>query len=81
MERLKDLDVKIASAINKVKQLKEEKTLLESQVSALQKKLAETEDRLLQKDEEIRLISSEKLTIKDQIEDLLNELESIEVSG
>lgn len=81
MERLKNLDDKISSAISKVRQLKEEKISLEAQVAVLQRKLAETEEKLAGKDEEIRLISSEKLSIKDQIEDLLNELESIEVSG
>ena len=78
VERLKELDNKITAAINKVKQLKEEKAALEAKAASLEGKLHDMEGRLAEKDEEIRRLSSEKLSIKDQIEDLLGELESIE---
>lgn len=73
MERLKDLDTKIAEAIGKVKALKEENAALEARVREL-------ESILLKKEKELRSLSSEKVTIKDQIAELLNELESIEIS-
>ncbi|MFC1549245.1 hypothetical protein ACFL4R_00005, partial [Nitrospirota bacterium] len=59
--------------IEKVKSLKQEKASLETRVQELEKRLAEM-------DEEIRMVSSDKLSIKDQITDLLNELETIETS-
>ena len=71
MDRLKELDGKIANAINKVKTLKDEKASLKRQVEELQ-------SRLIEKEEEIRSLSEDKTTIKDQITDLLNELETIE---
>lgn len=72
LDRLKDLDEKIASAISKVKALKEEKILLEQRVRELEAQLKE-------KNQEIERLSSEKFAIKGQIEDLLNELETIEL--
>lgn len=72
MNRLKNLDEKIASAVNKVKALKEEKTVLE-------RKIRELEALLNEKNQEIESLSSEKTAIKNQIEDLLNELETLEI--
>jgi chromosome segregation ATPase len=71
LERLRELDEKIANAINKVKTLKEEK-------ATLTRKVGELESVLIEKDEIIRSLSSEKTVIRDQISDLLDELENIE---
>lgn len=70
MEALKTFDEKIAIAVEKVKSLKEEKERLE-------KRVKELEDTLRLKDIEIEKLSMEKSAIKNQIEDLLNELEII----
>lgn len=72
MERLKDLDRKIADAISKVKALKEENAGFSARVRELEARLAE-------KEEEIMALSSEKVSIRGQIEDLLNELEAIDI--
>ena len=72
LERLRDLDKKIADAINKVKTLKEEKVLLE-------RKIKELEARLDEKNQEVERIASEKTGIKTQIEELLNELEGLDI--
>lgn len=72
LERLKNLDVKIADAINKVKALKEEKT-------ALERRIKELEALLDEKNGEIERLSSEKTSIKGQISELLSELESLEI--
>ncbi len=72
LNRLKNLDDKIANAVNKVKALKEEKVLLE-------RRIKELESQLNEKIQEVERISSEKTVIKNQIEDLLNELETPEV--
>ena len=71
MDQLKDLDGKIVEAIVKVKTLKEEKAALEVKVKELEKLLAE-------KDSAIDDLSSEKVDIRGQLTDLLDELESIE---
>ena len=71
MERLKELDDKIAAAIGKVKALKEEKAVLQDRVNELERALSE-------KDDETQRLASEKTVIRDQIEGLLNELETIE---
>jgi|GEM_PF-2365311 len=71
LDKLKDLDDKIAAAINKVKTLKAEKAKLEDKVAALESALAE-------KDNELERLSSEKTDVKGQIETLLSELESLE---
>ena len=71
MDQLKDLDGKIVEAIVKVKTLKEEKAALEVKVKELEKQLAE-------KDSAIDNLSSEKVDIRGQLTDLLDELESIE---
>ncbi len=72
LNRLKNLDEKIADAVNKVKALKEEKILLE-------RRIRELETQLNEKNEEAERLSSEKAAIKNQVEDLLNELETLEL--
>lgn len=72
LNRLKNLDEKISNAVNKVKALKEEKVLLE-------RRIQELEAQLNEKSKEVERLSSEKNVIKDQIEDLLNELETLEI--
>ncbi len=70
MDKLKDLDNKIAAAISRVKTLKAEKAELEKKVSELEKALGE-------KEAEIERLTSEKTDIRGQIESLLEELESV----
>lgn len=72
LDRLKDLDGKIANALNKVKALKDEKL-------ALERRVRELEEQLNEKNLEIQRLSSEKLVIKDQIGELLDELETLEL--
>lgn len=72
LERLKEVDNKIAAAISKVKALKEEKMVLEKMVSDL-------EDQLAKKNQEIASLSSDNIAIQSQIEELLHELETLEV--
>ncbi len=70
MEALRTFEEKIAVAVEKVRTLKEEKNSLERRVEEL-------EDALRLKDMEIERLTLEKSAVKSQIEDLLNELESI----
>ena len=72
LNRLKNLDEKIAGAVSKVKALKEEKVLLE-------RRIQELEARLYEKEQEVEKLSSEKTAIKNQLEELLNELETLDV--
>lgn len=72
VEVLKTFDEKIAIAVEKVRSLKEEKEKLERRVKEL-------EDAIRLKDMEIERLGREKSSIKNQIEDLLNELETIEL--
>lgn len=71
LERLKEVDNKIAAAISKVRTLKEEKLILEKMVSEL-------EAQLDLKNQEVANLSSNNIAIKSQIEELLNELETLE---
>jgi len=73
LDRLKNLEDKIAGAIEKVKTLKEEKTALERTIKELEAKLAD-------KDRDLEKLQSEKIAIKSQVEGLLNELDSLEVA-
>ncbi|RMG71381.1 MAG: cell division protein ZapB, partial [Nitrospirae bacterium] len=68
----KSLDDKIASAIEKVRLLKEEK-------QALERRVKELEELLNQKNMEIEQLKAEKGSVKGQLEELLTELESIEI--
>lgn len=70
VEVLKTFEEKIAIAVEKVRALKEEKERLERRVKEL-------EDAARLKDMEIERLGMEKSSIKNQIEDLLNELETI----
>lgn len=72
LERLRNLDEKIAEAISRVKALKEEKL-------ALERRVRELEMIVNEKNEEIERLKSEKLTVRGQIEDLLREIESLEI--
>ncbi len=72
LNRLKNLDEKIAGAVNKVKALKEEK-------AALERRIKELETQLDEKNQEVERLSSEKTAIKSQLEELLNELETLDV--
>lgn len=73
LDRLKDLEEKIALAINKVRVIKEEKAVLEQRMRDL-------EARLIEKDREIEMLLSEKTVIRDQIGELIDELEGLEPS-
>lgn len=73
LDSISELKGKLALVIEKVKSLKEEKTRLEARVHEL-------ESYLTEKDEELRMASSDKISIRDQITDLLNELEAIETN-
>lgn len=71
MDSISELKDNLALVIDKVKSLKEEKARLEARVREL-------ESHLTERDEELQMASSDKITIRDQITDLLNELEAIE---
>ena len=72
MDRLKNLEEKIAAVVDRVKALKEEKISLE-------RKIRELETVLDEKNQEIASLRSEKTTIKSQVEELLEELETLEI--
>lgn len=69
---MQTVEEKIALVIEKVKSLKQEKSVLET-------RNMELEQALLAKEEEIGRLASEKTAIKDQIEHLLRELETFEL--
>jgi len=70
LERLKNLEDKITTAIERVKTLKEERLVL-------QRKIKELEGLVNEKNEEIEQLRYEKNTIRNQIEGLLDELETL----
>lgn len=72
MDRLKNLEEKIATVVDRVKALKEEKISLE-------KKIRELESLLNDKNREVESLKDEKTTIKSQVEELLEELETLEI--
>ncbi|HWR89841.1 MAG TPA: cell division protein ZapB [Dissulfurispiraceae bacterium] len=72
MEALKTFEQKIAHAIDKIKALKEEN-------NNLMKEIADLENSLRLKDQEMERLVAERGSIRDQIEDLLKELETIEL--
>lgn len=72
LEKLKNLEEKIAEAIVKIKTIKEEKIELEHRIKELEKMLSA-------KDIEIGKLQSEKNAVKGQVESLLSELETMEV--
>jgi chromosome segregation ATPase len=71
VEKLKILEDKIATTIERVKTLKEEKALMD-------RRIKELESLLNEKTQELEQLRSEKSTVKSQIEGLLNELETID---
>jgi len=71
LERLKNLEEKISVAVERVKALKEEKTILE-------RKLREYEEMLNEKNREIEAMRSEKSSIGIQLEELLTELDTFQ---
>lgn len=71
VEKLKILEDKIATTIERVKTLKEEKALMENRIKEL-------EELLNEKSQELENMRSEKTAVKSQIEGLLNELETLE---
>jgi len=72
VDRLKNLEEKIATAVERVKALKEEKISLE-------RKIRELESLLDDKNREVESLKDEKTSIKSQIEELLEELETLEI--
>lgn len=72
MEIVKALEEKISYVVEKVKDLKEEKSML-------QQKIIQLEDIIKIKDREIEQLNTEKTTVKEHIEDLLKELDSMEL--
>ncbi len=72
MEIVKALEEKISYVVEKVKDLKEEKSML-------QQKIIQLEDIIKIKDRELEQLTNEKATVKGQIEDLLKELDSMEL--
>jgi FtsZ-binding cell division protein ZapB len=71
LEKLRSLEDKISTAIERVKTLKEEKILFE-------RKIREFERLLDEKTQEVEQLRSEKNAIKNQLESLLSELDSLE---
>jgi chromosome segregation ATPase len=72
VDRLKNLEEKIAVVVDRVKALKEEKISLE-------RKIKELETVLDERNQEIASLRNEKTTIKSQVEELLVELETLEI--
>lgn len=72
VDRLKNLEEKITTVVERVKALKEEKISLE-------RKIRELETVLDEKNQEIASLRNEKTTIKSQVEELLDELETLEI--
>jgi len=72
LERLKNLEEKIAAVVERVKALKEEK-------NSLERKIQELEGLLNEKNQTIESLTAEKTSVKIQVEELLAELESIEL--
>ena len=72
MDKLKSLEDKIANAIERVKTLKEEKAVTD-------RKIKELEEMLNEKNQELEQLRAEKGLVKNQLETLLGEIESIEL--
>lgn len=72
MDRLKNLEEKITMAVEKVRALKDEKLQFD-------RKIKDLENLLFEKEEEIEALKSEKSSIKNQVEELLTEIEALEV--
>ncbi len=72
LEKLKSLEDKISTAIERVKTLKEEKAITEKRIKELERLVDE-------KNQEVEQLKSEKNVIKSQLEALLGEIETIEL--
>lgn len=72
MEIVKALEEKISYVVEKVKDLKAEKSML-------QHKIVQLEDIIKSKDGELEQLNAEKVAVREQIEDLLKELDSMEL--
>lgn len=72
VDRLINLEEKIATAVDRVKALKEEKISLE-------RKMKDLESILDEKNHEIESLKNEKTSIRSQVEELLQELETLEI--
>jgi len=72
LDKLKNLEDKISTAIERVKTLKEEKAVTD-------RRIKELESLLNDKNEEVEQLRAEKNQIKSQLETLLNELETLEL--
>jgi chromosome segregation ATPase len=72
LEKLKNLEDKITTAIERVKTLKEEKSVTDRRIKELERLLDD-------KNQEVELLRAEKNQIKSQLETLLSELEALEV--
>lgn len=72
VDRLKNLEEKIATAVERVKALKEEKISLE-------RKIRDLESLLNEKNNEIESLKNDKISIRSQVEELLEELETLEI--
>jgi len=72
LDRLKNLEEKITAAVERVKALKEEKSLLE-------RKIRDLESLLDERNQEVETLKSERNSIGSQLEELLNELDTIEI--
>lgn len=71
METLKTIEDKIAQALEKIRQLKEDK-------GALEKRVRDLETMVAAKEQEIERLTGEKASIRGQIEDLISELDRID---
>jgi chromosome segregation ATPase len=71
LDKLKNLEDKISTAIERVKTLKEEKIVTE-------RRIKELENLLNEKNQEVEQLRAEKNQIKNQLEALLNEIETLE---
>ena len=72
LEKLKSLDDKISTAIERVKTLKEEKSITDRKIKELERLLDE-------KNQEVEQLRSEKNVIKNQLESLISEIEALEI--
>ncbi len=71
LEKLKSLEDKISSAIERVKTLKEEKAITD-------RRIRELETMLDEKNQEVELLRAEKNAVRSQLESLLEEIETLE---
>ncbi|MBD3231159.1 hypothetical protein GF322_00700 [Candidatus Dependentiae bacterium] len=80
MKQLEELQAKILNIVNKNKELSEENSLLKLENEKLQERVSAMEETMLNKDVNSETLQNEKTAIKNSIEDLLNNLSSLEES-